>query len=429
MCYLRPAAIFVFTIALAYAETPAPEEPQKSWAALHEAGFAAYQAKKFDEAITILEAALPLASDARQRAATLNDLGNCQRAAGRQAQGAEKLEQALAAWREVDARSRYAAQTAMSLANAQRSLNHYAAAEKTLRLALEDRPREDASQAALLNSLGDLLREEVRLVEARDLFNASLKLGSNVETNEIDALIGLADIERSMSAWRDSIDHWNRAIALSRQAGERATEAIALRGLGKTYSDMGDLPRAEPLLRRALPMFDAVPELRGQSAATLSYLGGVYRDEKKYALAEDAFTRALNLQGGFEHANGPQAGAILELLAGIYGLEKRFDEGARYAAAALRIMQTAFPPDSPPIAGAIGAQGFVALRAGDLAGADRYYSEALRIMRLNAIEGSTIGTDFMTERAQILRRLHRTQDAKSIETQIKAFRLRGGPMN
>lgn len=36
--------------------------------------------------------------------------------------------------------------------------------------------------------------------------------------------------------------------------------------------------RAEPLIKRALVMFDAIPELRGQSAATVSYLGGVYRD-------------------------------------------------------------------------------------------------------------------------------------------------------
>jgi tetratricopeptide (TPR) repeat protein len=315
----------------------------------------------------------------------------------------------------------------MSLANTLRALNRYADSEKALRVALSIRPREDASQAALLNALGDLLREEVRLVEARDLFKAALKLGTGSGNNDIDALIGIADVERSTSDWQNAIDHWNQAIALSRQAGDKAAEAIALRGLGKTYCDMGDLARSEPILKRALPMFDAIPVLRGQSAATLAYLGGVYRDEKKYAMAEEAFTRALELQGGFEHARGPQAAAILELLAGVCALEKRFDDGDRYAAAALKIMQATFPPDSPPIAGAFGAQGFVALRAGDLELADRYYSEALRIMRLNAIEGSTIGTDFMTEKAQILRRLHRKQDAKSIETQIKAFRQ--GPLN
>jgi tetratricopeptide (TPR) repeat protein len=428
MRILRPAAIFIFATTLAWAEAPA-EEPTKSWAALHEAGFAAYQANKFDEAITAFEAALPLASEARQRAVTLNDMGNCLRAAGKQAEGSEKLKLAFAAWREADARSRYASQTAMSLANSLRSLNRYAEAEQTLRLALRDRPREDASQAALLNSLGDLLREEVRVVEARDLFNAALKLSTGAGTNDIDALIGIADIERSTSDWRNSIDHWNRTIALSRQAGERATEAIALRGLGKTYCDMGDLARAEPLLKRALVMFEEISELRGQSAATLSYLGSVYRDDKKYGMAEDAFTRALSLEGGFEHAQGPQAGAVLELLAGVCALEKRFDDGARYAAAALRIMQAAFPADSPPIAGALGAVAYVELRAGDLEAADRDYSEALRIMRLNAIERSTIGTDYMRERAQILKRLHRSEDAKSLETQIKTFRQGGGPMN
>ena len=428
MRILRPAAIFIFATAVASAETPL-EEPKQNWTALHEAGFAAYQAKKFDEAITSFEAALPLASDPRQRAATLNDLGNCLRSAGKQTEGAEMLKLAVAAWRQADVRSRYTAQTSMSLANALRTLNRYAEAEQTLRTALRDRPREDASQAALLNSLGDLLREEVRLVEARDLFNAALKLSTGVVANDIDAWIGIADIERSGSDWRDAIEHWQRAITLSQQAGERATEAIALRGLGKTYSDMGDLARAEPLLKRALLMFSEIPELRSQSAATLSYLGSVYRDEKKYGMAEEAFTRALDLEGGFEQATGPQAGAVLELLAGVCALEKRFDDGSRYAAAALKIMQTTFPLDSPPIAGAFGAVAYVELRAGELEAADRDYSEALRIMRLNAIERSTIGTDFLTEKAQIMKRLHRSQDAKSLETQIKAFRLGSGPVN
>jgi tetratricopeptide (TPR) repeat protein len=428
MRILRPAAIFMLT-ALAYAEKPAAEEPKKSWEALHEAGLAAYDANKFDEAIAIFKAALALASEPRQRASTLNDLGNTLRAEGRIAEGAEALEQAFASWREADARSRYAAQTAMSLANAQRALNHFPEAEQTLRKALQERPRDDASQAALLNSLGDLLREEVRLGEARDLFNAALKVGPAAGPIHVDTLIGIADIERSTSDWRNAIDHWNQAIALSRQTGDKAAEAIALRGLGKTYCDMGDLSRAEPLLKRALSMFAGIPALRGQSAATLSYLGGVYRDEKKYAMAEEEFTRALDLQGGFEHAQGPQAAVVMELLAGVLALEKRFEDAARYAGAALRIMQAWFPADSPSVAGAIGAQGFVALRAGDLEMADRYYSEALRIMRLNGIEGSTVGTDFMTERAQILRRLHRSHDAKSLETQIKTFRQGGIPMN
>jgi len=426
MRILRPAAIFILSTVLARADTPA-EEPKQTWAALREAGFAAYEAHKFDEAVTILETALPLASEPKQRAATLNDLGNCLRAAGKQSEGAEKLKLAFAAWREADARSRYTAQTAMSLANALRALSRYAESEQTLRMALSDRPREDASQAALLNSLGDMMREEVRLVEARDLFNAALKLSTG-GSNEVDALIGIADIERSTSDWRNSIAHWNKAIALSRQAADRTSEAIAVRGLGKTYSDTADLARAEPLLKRALVMFNEIPELRAQSAATLSYLGSVYRDEKKYGIAEEAFTRALDLEGGFEHARGPQAAAILELLAGVSALEKRFDDGARYAAAAIKIMQDTFPPDSPPIAGAFGAAAFVEFRAGQLEAADRDYSEALRIMRVNAIEGSTIGTDYLTERAQILKRLHRSEDAKSLETQIKTFRQGGGPL-
>jgi tetratricopeptide (TPR) repeat protein len=316
----------------------------------------------------------------------------------------------------------------MSLATIQRTLDRYADAEHTLRLALDAHPRETRSQAALLNSLGDLLREEVRIAEARDLFQEALKLVADGPL-QIDALIGLADVERSSSEWRAAIDNFNRAIALSREAHQADTEAIALRGLGKTYCDTGNLARAEPTLKRALEMFETIPELRGQSAATLAYLGGVYRDEKKYRLAEDAFTGALDRQGGLEHAASPQAAAILELLAGVCALEKRFDDASHYAAAALVIMKKIFPPDTSPIAGAIGAQAFVDEHAGDLEAADKHYSEALRIMRLNGVANSTIGADYMASHAQVLRRLHRAQDAKNLEIQVKSFRQSGGPVN
>jgi tetratricopeptide (TPR) repeat protein len=412
-----------------YRQPARADEPQQTWGTLHDAGVAAYEANRMNDAVSALEAALPLAATPAERAATLNDLGNCLRAVGRTAEAVTNLELAFAAWREADPRGRYAAQTAMSLATIERALNRYADAEHTLRLALDAPPREARRQAALLNSLGDLLREEVRITEARELFNAALKLLPDGGTLQIDALIGLADVERSSSEWRAAIDDFNRAIALSRQAHQADTEAIALRGLGKTYCDTGDLARAEPTLKRALDMFETIPELRTQSAATLAYLGGVYRDEKKYGLAEDAFTRALDLQGGREHAAGPQAAAVLELLAGVCALEKRFDEGSRYASAALVIMKRIFPPDTPPIAGAIGAQAFVDEHAGDLEAADRHYSDALRIMRANGIANSTIGMDWMAAHAQVLRRLHRAQDAKNLEIQVKAFRQSGGPRN
>lgn len=435
MGILRTAVIFIIAFAPAFSQQPArADEPQpradkQSWAALHEAGFAAYQADRLSDAISAFETALPLATEPEQRAATLNDLGNCLRVLGRMAEAVTKLEPAFAAWREADPHGRYTAQTAMSLATAQRVLDRYADAERTLRLALDAHPRETRSQAALLNSLGDLLREEVRIAEARDLFNAALKLLPDGSPGQIDALIGRADVERSSSQWRAAINDFNRAIALSRQARQLDAEAIALRGLGKTYCDTGDLARAEPTLKRALELFETIPELRGQSAATLAYLGGVYRDEKKYGLAEDAFTRALDLQGGPQHAPGPQTAAVLELLAGVCALEKRFDEASRYASAALDIMKKIFPPDTPPIAGAIGAQAFVDDHAGDLEAADRHYSEALRILRASGVANSTIGADYMVAHAQVLRRLHRAQDAKNLEVQVKSFRQSGGSIN
>ncbi len=63
MGILRTVAIFMFACGQAFCQQPArANEPQQTWRTLHDAGVAAYQSHSLNEAISALEAALPLAA-------------------------------------------------------------------------------------------------------------------------------------------------------------------------------------------------------------------------------------------------------------------------------------------------------------------------------------------------------------------------------
>src|SRR5437764_13601961 len=97
-----------------------------------------------------------------------------------------------------------------------------------------------------------------------------------------------------LARWQASMNGWNRALALARAQGSVELEAPALRGLGLTASNSGDLATAEPLLRRSLTMFEPGAKAHPQQyAAALACLGSLYRDRRKVSLAEDAWLRAL----------------------------------------------------------------------------------------------------------------------------------------
>src|SRR5665213_1240394 len=78
---------------------------------------------------------------------------------------------------------------------------------------------------------------------------------------------------------------------------ERFKDAgIVARGLGETWLDQGNIARAEPLLKRALTATESdagVPRYR--VAGALDSLARLYRLEDKRSMAEELWTRELEI--------------------------------------------------------------------------------------------------------------------------------------
>src|SRR5207245_2686400 len=142
----------------------------------------------------------------------------------------------------------------------------------------------------------------------------------------------------------------------------------------------------------------------------LSCLGGLYRDEGKFSLAEDAWLQALAIERKISGDNHPQTAVILESLAGVYALQKRFTEAADLAARASQIMTDVFGSESLAAAGALATIGYVAQSEKRFEAAASAYGQALMTFRRKGEPSDRNILDTMDRYAVVLASLHRNDE-------------------
>ncbi len=203
---------------------------ETNWAAVHTAGIEADQRQDHLEAIEFFEQSWRLARTATEQGASANDLGQAYREIGQSKEAKEWLERACEIWRKEPAAGHYLAVSASSLGDLYRDAGDYAHAETLLREALAAKNHDLVTADMIRNALGDLLREQGRFSEAAALLSETLHRDGIAWQQRVNALTGLADIDRQMHDWRASEEKWNEALAIARAQNDRTTEAIGRAG-------------------------------------------------------------------------------------------------------------------------------------------------------------------------------------------------------
>jgi tetratricopeptide (TPR) repeat protein len=402
------------------------------WLAINHVGTEAFKEKKWAEALAAFEESWPLAKTPVEQAISANDLGAVLKASGRSSDAIPWFERAVALWRAQPDTAEQLAETALALVDAYRFVGRFVPAEQTLRSLLPMNLLAEP-KGAVLNMLGDLLREQSRKPEARVFLESSLAIPGISRSRQIEARLGLADIERGVGNGPAAIDQAEKVIALSRggsvaeQARFAGAEAVALRIEGLTWVAGGDLSRAEPMLRRSLSLLEQQePSPLYQVSATYTALAQLYREQRKYSMSEQAWLRALELQRRHSGEHHPQTALVLEGLAGLYSIQRRHTEAADLAAQAWTIMSEAFGEESIPASGALATIAYVqeGEKRPDAAAAS--YARALGTMRGKAAPTDRNMLGVMEHYAAVLATLHRTDEAKQIRQEAKAFRVSNG---
>jgi len=409
-----------------FGEAMQSEFPNGNWAALHAHGYVAFDGGRYGDALADFESSLPLASSPEQRAITLSDIGNTLIELDRAAEALAQLDQALALWRSIRTARDRALQVGVTVGILQRTLGRFREAEQTLRAAADSASSGNPGNAVALIAFGDLLNEQARFIEARQMYEEALRLSPARDRTRASALISLGYTESNSGQFKPAFALLREGLAISKEINAPQLQALALRDLGNTYAQMGDFAGAQVMLRRALAIFETTPIMRVQHAGTLVSLGVVYGAENKSGLAEDVFVRALEIYDCT--AGGPTMRAVaLQNMAMIRARQKRFSEASDLANRAYTALKSAFGENSAPAAYALGALAFVEEEAGDLEGSERDYSDALRILGNNHLLDSNSASGIMSGYESVLRKLHHKREAKVIEQRLKVLRAAARP--
>ncbi|MES1261127.1 MAG: tetratricopeptide repeat protein [Acidobacteriota bacterium] len=404
---MRSSAALTLCVSLAAAFRAAGQPATLTWIDLHDRGLAAIGNRDFQSAADLFAQSVPLAGNPLQRGLSSNDLGVTLHRLVRDSEARVQLETAFRIWRENPGQEVRLAQTAEALAAVNRTLGDYPAAEKILRAALQTPPSDPDNHALLLNELGDILREVGHSFESHQLLERTLALPGISRRRQLDAILGIADLDRDAHAWQASFEGWNKGLEIARERHWVSLEAAALRGLGVTFLDHGEPARSEPLLRRALQLFESQDVPGHQIASTLSCLAQLYQAEARFGMAEEVLLRAVGMDEVALGPGHPQVAVLLEMLGDAAAGRKQLAPALAYYEKARWIMTERFGERSPLVAAVNASLAGVEQRANHNAEAAVHLEKALAILNVAGPEVQPLRDSVLRRYNGVCKALHR----------------------
>jgi tetratricopeptide (TPR) repeat protein len=402
---------------------------QDKWADLHAKAVDLIGSKDLQGALTVLTRCGELAQTPVEIGVTANDRGLVLFQTGQLKEAKQSLLKAVDIWKTIQDTAGRLAQTSVILAEVDRDLGDYSAAEQLLRDALKQIPEGEPLKGANLEAkalatadLGDLLREEGRGAEARAFLAQVGELNGVSWRRLAEATVGLAELDGDAHSWDQSTAEWNKVIDVAHAHSDASLEAVAKRGLGQEWLDRGDPARAEPLLRSALATFESDPSANpGQFAPTLTCLAQLYLGENKLALAEDALTKALDEDQRMLGETNPQMAVVLEMLGDTLARRNQMDVARQHLDRAAHIIAGTFGEQSTLAGAAFASWGVIEQRANYPARAIELFQKALGLISPTDVTSNALRMNVLRHYAEVLKATHHKQEANAVLLQVKAF--------
>lgn len=204
-------------------------------------------------------------------------------------------------WQRID-RQLEAAQSFTNIGDLYSILSQYDLALQSYQQALAIR-RRAGDRAGEIDSLNEIGYAQSYLVDnekALDTLNQALHYAETKQTGVENrrrmarTLNNLGEVYYAISELQKSFDHFNRALAIWKEVGDRAGQSLAHINLGYSFYDSGDIQNAAENYQRALTLRLEIDDRRGEALARTA-IGGVYSlmGEKQQAL--DWHNRATTL--------------------------------------------------------------------------------------------------------------------------------------
>jgi predicted ATPase/class 3 adenylate cyclase/Tfp pilus assembly protein PilF len=313
--------------------------------ALNGAGFLALRQGDYPAAQSLLNAALEVGREIRDKqimAFSLNGLGIAAQSQGDSAAARALYEESLVLKREIGDKRGIAASLG-NLGIVAQSQGDYPAARSLIEesLVLE---REFGSKVGIpdsLNTLGGVAQSQGDYPAARALYEESLVLGRELGdkwgiANSLRNLGSVAMEQGDYPAARSLIEE---SLVLKREIGDKRGIADSLNNLGIAAQSQGDYPAARSLIEESLVLRREIGDKRG-IAISLNTLGAVAMEQGDYPAARSLLEESLVLRKEI----GDKKGAV-QCIAGLGGVaigggqEKQVERGTKLLGATEWLLQ------------------------------------------------------------------------------------------
>jgi len=256
--------------------------------------------EQYRDAITVLEAYLPIARSLQNQvgeAQALGNLGIAYKNIGIYSRSIAVLRQAGKQFLELGDRPSLG-QALLNLGNTFEAVGDYenAAIAYQQSLKIAQAIGNQRSAAITLNNLGQVYANQAKYKEAIRLTQQSLEVSRTAQavTTEASALLNLGSIYHAQQQRSLAQQHYTAALKLAQKTANRRLEAQALGSLGLVEEDTRNYPKAIAYLQQSLAIAQQIkqPQLIGM---TLNNLGHAFYSAKQLAKAEATLREAIRL--------------------------------------------------------------------------------------------------------------------------------------
>lgn len=237
----------------------------------------------------------------------------------------------------------------------------------------------DSVKVVLLNAL---VEEESRLGNYDNAISYSqqaieLAESHNMRKGLTDSYMSAASIYRARKQFATSLDYYLKALSAADRNKDVLNTAHVQLKIGALYQDWEVLEKAQEYYLKAKTNYERVAYAEGiMDAAQLS--AGIYRRNRDYPKALDAYSKVLDLQKSQKVSRQSQA-SVMRVIADIYIELNRNNEALKVSQEILEIKKEV--KDSVGIANAYNDMGFLYKKLDNYNEALSYFKKALKMNR------------------------------------------------
>jgi tetratricopeptide (TPR) repeat protein len=189
-----------------------------------------------------------------------------------------------------------------------------------------------------------------------------------------NALNNMAFVYDRLGNYQQSVDNFQKSLAIRRELGDEKAIAESLNNLGAVFQSLGNIQTALEHYQQSLKIRNSIGDKKG-AAASLNWIGGVYENQGNIPAALEYFGKSLKLREEISDKNG--VAETLNNIGSIYESQGDVKNSADYYRKSLRLFEELGNKDG--VSALYNNIGHILKKQGKIAEALDHFTRSLKI--------------------------------------------------